>query len=74
MGTKDIERPMQSGCQLVSYAIINGNANYHSYFAECNSQDEIEQHRSKLLKKHNLSDDYKICFALRQLPNAGFVC
>ncbi len=71
MTEADITHPMKSAGQLCSYNIINGNAETLPYFAEVNSQQEIETHRDMLKVKHEItiSTDYRIEFIMRQPPN-----
>lgn len=73
---------MVAKCQLLGYAIINGNIAFnHNFFKEVNSQDEIEVHRKLLEEKYKKSTekfsfneeehDFKISFIIRQLPDTG---
>ncbi len=62
----DITKPMTTRAQIIGYTVINGNAETITYFVGVSSQSEIERHRTHLMKKHKLNEDYKIEFVLRQ--------
>jgi len=40
--------------ELLGYSLINGSAMNYSYYAEVESQEDIESHRKELESKHNL--------------------
>ena len=71
MTIQNLEHPMTTKAQLIGYCIINGTSKTFDYFAEVNSQPEIDTRKNDLFKQLKLETDKKIQFITRQVPGAG---
>ena len=67
----DVNKPMTTKGQLCAFYVINGNSTLHPFFAEVNSQAEIEAHRAEVVSQIDLQHGAKVEFVLRSLPNSG---